>query len=181
MIWNPFEMVKVNWIWSPTFNAWKWLFHWKSNVHEWVCAEESFYQWHSDITTARQDITLYGQTPNFLSPYNSGLALYDAHIWRSSALPRAMRSLLKEQTFFGRMSFSRRAKNAIGLESTMAGQLLSGLCWWWWTHFRLISELFYTQRSREGGNSRERANIWKIFCSSEQGKTLLGKSAGFEV
>ena len=58
---------------------------------------------------------------------HTGLALYDAHIWRSSAVPWAMRSLLSEQTFFGRMSFSRRAKNAIGLESTIAGQLLSWL------------------------------------------------------
>ena len=42
----------------------------------------------------------------------------------------------------------------------MGGQLLSGPGTVEWTHFqKLISELFYTQRSREGGNSRERANI----------------------
>ena len=37
------------------------------------------------------------------------------------------------------------------VRSHNGGQLL----WWQWTHFRLISQLFYTQRSPEDGNSRE--------------------------
>ena len=88
--------------------------------------EESFYLWHSDITSAARHYLIWAYPPSdFLISLQYGLALYDAHIWRSSALPsQAMRSLLKEQTFFG--SFSRRSKNAIGLKPTMGGQLLSG-------------------------------------------------------
>ena len=103
-------------------------FHWKSNVHEWVCGGKllSVTLRHNDRGKTLPYMGIH-QTLCLLISLNSGLALYDAHIWRSYAVPWAMRSLLKEQTFFGRMSFSRRAKNAIGLEPTMGGQLLSGL------------------------------------------------------
>ena len=67
----------------------------------------------------------------------------------------AMRSLLKEQTFFERMGeFPEKRREEPRMPSVRShngGQLLS----WQWTHFRLISQLFYTQRSPEDGNSRE--------------------------
>ena len=69
--------------------------------------------------------------------------------------PWAMRSLLKEQTFFERMGeFPEKRREEPRMPSVRShngGQLLS----WQWTHFRLISQLFYTQRSPEDGNSRE--------------------------
>ena len=86
---------------------------------------------------------------------HSGLALYDALPIYGDHLPRAMRSLLKEQTFFERMGeFPEKRREEPRMPSVRShngGQLLS----WQWTHFRLISQLFYTQRSPEDGNSRE--------------------------
>ena len=101
-------------------------FQWKSNVHEWVGGGKllSVTLRHNDRGKTLPYMGIPPTSLSYLSP-RTGLALYDAHIWRSSALPsQAMRSLLKEQTFFG--SFSRRSKNAIGLKPTMGGQLLSG-------------------------------------------------------
>ena len=59
--------------------------------------EESFYLWHSDITTAARHylIWAYTQLSCLLISLHSGLALYDAHIWRSSA----WRALGNEVTF----------------------------------------------------------------------------------
>ena len=118
--------------------------------------EESFYLWHSDITSAARHYLIWASPPLRLS-YLS--AAWPCTIWcpymEIIRHPWAMRSLLKEQTFFERMGeFPEKRREEPRMPSVRShngGQLL----WWQWTHFRLISQLFYTQRSPEDGNSRE--------------------------
>ena len=96
----------MNKIWIPDFNFWKGFFCWKSNVHEWVCVLGSLYLWHSDITSkAARHCLIWAKLTQLciLISLHSGLALYDALPIYGNHLPRAMRSLLKEQTFFGRI------------------------------------------------------------------------------
>ena len=127
----------------------------------WNCSwmdfvEESFYLWHSDITSAARHYLIWAYPPLRLS-YLS--AVWPCTIWcpymEITCHPWAMRSLLKEQTFFERMGeFPEKRREEPRMPSVRShngGQLLS----WQWTHFRLISQLFYTQRSPEDGNSRE--------------------------
>ena len=141
--------------------------------------EESFYLWHSDITSAARHYLIWAYTqPSCFLSLSIAVALHYMMPIYGDHMPWAMRSLLKEQTFFGRMSLFTRSQECHRSETHNGRPAAWGLQW---THFRLISELFYTQRSRQGGNSPERANIWKIFCSSEQRRSLLGKSARAEV
>ena len=66
--------------------------------------EESFYLWHSDITSAARHYLIWAYPPLRLS-YLS--AVWPCTIWcpymEIIRHPWAMRSLLKEQTFFERM------------------------------------------------------------------------------
>ena len=119
--------------------------------------EESFYLWHSDITSAARHYLIWAYPPSSPTSYLS--AAWPCTIWcpymEITRHPWAMRSLLKEQTFFERMGeFPEKRREEPRMPSVRShngGQLL----WWQWTHFRLISQLFYTQRSPEDGNSRE--------------------------
>ena len=144
--------------------------------------EESFYLWHSDITTAARHYLIWAYTrlSAFLSL--STVALHYMMPIYGDHLPCLGQwgHFWKSKHSLGGWVFHEEPRMPSVWSPQWAGSCFRG----WglqWTHFRLISELFYTQRSREGGNSPERANIWKIFCSSEQRRSLLGKSSWAEV
>ena len=142
--------------------------------------EESFYLWHSDITTAARHYLIWAY---LLPPFLSLSTHWPCTIWcpymeiicpafSGNEVTFERANILWE--FFTKIQECHRSGAHNGRAAAFGDSQ--------WTHFRLISELFYTQRSLEGGNSGERANIWKIFCSSElQGRSLLGKSARADV
>ena len=144
--------------------------------------EESFYLWHSDITTAARHylIWAYTQLSCLLISSQWPCTTWCPYMEIICRAHRQWGHFWKSKHSLGGWVFHEEPRMPSVWSPQWAGSCFRG----WglqWTHFRLISELFYTQRSREGGNSPERANIWKIFCSSEQRRSLLGKSSWAEV
>ena len=103
------------------------IFYWKPNVHEWVCGGKllSVTLRHNERGKTLPYMGIHPTLllPSYLPLHSSGLALYDAHIWRSYA-QRQWGHFWKSKHSLGGSVCSRRAKNAIGLEPTIGGQLL---------------------------------------------------------
>ena len=145
--------------------------------------EESFYLWHSDITSAARHYLIWAYPPSdFLISLQYGLALYDAHIWRSPATRGQWGHFWKSKHSLREWeSFQRREERS--QECHRSGPTMGGSCFGGSGHIlgSFPSYFIHNGLRRTEILESSSANIWKIFCSSKRPRSLLGKSTTAEI
>ena len=117
----------------------------------------------------------------FLISLQYGLALYDAHIWRSSATRGQWGHFWKSKHSLREWeSFQRREERS--QECHRSGPTMGGSCFRGSGHIlgSFPSYFIHNGLRRTEILESSSANIWKIFCSSKRPRSLLGKSTTAE-